>query len=214
MQLPRPDCPHSPVKVFTKPFLPGGQREYSGENDAGGDGCTFEIGNFIGSSRECLRRDIKARQPANTATYEVNQRYPIPTCLQTGGKTKSRGSNAERENIRKGIEFSAEGRMLMPPASYASVKHIKYESARHHSRRAEKMSDRPAFDVEHCKKYGGYAAGRIPEREEICELKAAYHGKMPDALRGRRRLECISTRLGFHIFIRAVYSFFHCSQRM
>src|SRR5690348_6477101 len=153
MQFPRPDHPGASVKVFTKPFRPGSQRQYSGENDTGGGGRSLKISNFIGSGGERLGSNIEACQPADAATDEVNQRNPIPACLQTGSKTEGSRGNAKRENVRQRIEFPPQRRMLVPPSRYASVEHIKYESACHHPGRTEEMGDRQASDIQHGEKH-------------------------------------------------------------
>ena len=78
--------------------------------------------------------------------------------------------------------------MLAPPAGDTTIEHVEYERRRRHRSGNEEMDCRMASDVDHGEKYGRHAAGRVAQREEVGQVEAANHRKMPESIGAAHRL--------------------------
>src|SRR3990167_5161912 len=74
--------------------------------------------------------------------------------------------------------------MLVAPARHLAVEHVEDESQRCHCGRQQKVRKRTAGHVHHRQEHRQHAAGGIPQRDEVGQMKAADHREA--AWRGAR----------------------------
>ena len=93
----------------------------SGEQHAGGNGCSFEVGEPVAALRQLFGGHVEPGEATHAVTHEVDQCQPVPAALQAFGVSERRGGDSERYEVGERFELTAERRLRLPPARDPAV---------------------------------------------------------------------------------------------
>jgi hypothetical protein len=195
MQRPAADLPGTAVDLLADVALPADERQYRGQDDAGGNRGALEVRHLATALREGFGRDVETREPAHAAADEVDQHGDVPATVHARRERERCRRDAEGDHVRQRIELAAERRMGVSCARDAAVEHVEQEGERRHRGCQVEVPHVQTRRVAHAKKDRGHAAGGIAERQEIRKVKTADHCEVL-AIRHARAVGAGDIRLG------------------